>query len=186
MKMEKLYYINSSLVKKAYRKDNPYFLLVRVFERLEYGKAKVDCYWFDIPCAYYAVSLIGSDIVDEKDIKELNWDNLLNDVIKKGHSSTKYWVLWFLYRFYDYSALTQTMGSDLLDVYCNKNVIATIDSTKFNDYSEQVLKEIEIILDDMIKKGIECENCIKLKEKIKTKEFSMTTEDELRMKGLID
>lgn len=183
--MEKLLYIDSSLVSKVMRKHNPYFILVRVNERLNFGKVKVECYWFDIPCAYYPANFLGTDIVEEKDIKELNWDNLLNDVTNKGYSDTKYWIRWFLKRFYDYSAVSQSFSSSLVDIYHQNVVIATIDAKDFDDYSYQVLKEIDIVLDDMIEYGIECENCIKLKQKIRTKEISMTTKDELKLKGFI-
>ena len=183
--MEKLSYIDSSLVSKVMRKHNPYFILVRVNERLNFGKVKVECYWFDIPCAYYPVCFLGYDIVEEKDIKELNWDNLLNDITNKGYSTTKYWIWYFLGSFYDYGSLSQSIGSTKIDIYHNRDIIATIDAKDFDDYSYQVLKEIDIVLDDMIKHGIECENCIKLKEKIRTKEISMTTKDELKLKGFI-
>lgn len=183
--MEKLLYIDSSLVKKALRKNNPYFILVRVNERLNFGKVKVECYWFDIPCAYYPVCFLGYCIVEEKDIKELNWDNLLNDITNKGYSITKYWIWNFLERYYNYHALYQFISTSLLDIYHKDELITTINAEDFNDYCYMVLKRIDIVLDDMIKHGIECENCIKLKEKIRTKEISMTTEDELKLKGLI-
>ena len=78
--MNKILYIDSKLVCKAYRKHNPYYMLVRVVEHLNFGKVKVECYWFDIPCPYYPANFLGYDIVEEKDIKELNWHNLLNDI----------------------------------------------------------------------------------------------------------
>ena len=183
--MTKLLYIDSSLVSKIKRRHNPYFVLVEVLERLNFGKVKVDCYWFDIPCAYYPVSFLGTDIVDEKDIKELNWDNLLNDLTNKGYSTTKYWVWWFLRSFYDYGSSSQSIGSTKIDIYHNYDIVATIDWKDFDDYGKQVLKEIDIVLDDMIKHGIECENCIKLKQKIRTKEVSMTAKEELILKGYI-
>lgn len=184
--MRKLLYIDSSLVSKIKRRHNPYFVLVEVLERLNFGKVKVGCYWFDIPCAYYPVSFLGTDIVDEKDIRELNWDNLLNDLTNKGYSTTKHWVWWFLRTFYDYESSSQSIGSTKIDIYYNRDIVATIDGKDFDDYGKVVLKEIDIALDDMIKHGIECENCIKLKQKIRTKEVSMTTKEELILKGLID
>ena len=183
--MIQILYIDSSLVSNVIRKNNPYFVMVGLQEKLNFGKVKVNCYWFDIPCAYYPVNFIATDIVEEKDIKELNWDNLLNDITNKGYSNTKYWIWYFLRRYYDYNASCQFISTSLLDIYHKDELITTINAEDFNDYGYMVLKEIDIVLDDMIKHGIECENCVKLKEKIRTKEIRMTTEEELIEKGII-
>lgn len=184
--MEKIFYIKSSLVQKAYRKHNPYYIMVQVVEHLNFGKVKVDCYWFDIPCAYYPCSYIGSDIVDEKDIKELNFENILND-FKDGYHNRKYWYWNFLELFYNYNAHCTWRTDNELEIAYKNEVIATIDTNDIDDWckGQHVLKEIDIVLDDMIKHGIECENCNRLKEIIRTDEVTITTEEYLRMKGYI-
>ena len=182
---DKIFYVDSSVVSKLIRKNNPYFVMVNVQKSVGFGKVKVNCYWFDIPCAYSPVNLIGTDIVEEKCIKELNWDNLINDVSKKGYSSTKYWIWWFLQRYYDYTAGNQFIGSTLTDIYHKDELIATIDENDFKHYDDKVIKEIDIVLDDMIRHGIECANCLELKAIIRTKEIRMTPEEELIKKGII-
>ena len=184
---KKLFYIDGSLVSKAFRTHNPYYMLVRVVEHLNFGKAKIECYWFDIPCAYYPVSFLGYDVVEEKDIKELNWENLLND-INKGHSGRKFWYWEFLITQYPYRSYYDDYNSRELTIAYEYEVIAKIDTTNPPDWckGQSVLEEIDIVLDDMIKRGIECENCKKLKELIRTDEVTMTTEEYLRMKGYIE
>lgn len=186
MKEKNLFYIDSSLIKKAYRKHNIYYMLVRVVEHLNFGKAKVECYWFDIPCAYYPACFLGYDIVEEKDIKELNWDNLLND-IKKGYYNRKYWYWEFLRTHYDYSSYYEDHTYRELTIAYKNEVIAKIDIKVLPDWckGQYVLYKTDIVLDDMIKHGIECDNCVKLKQLIRTDEVTMTTEDYLRMKGYI-
>jgi len=184
--MKKIFYIDSNLIKKAYRKHNPYYMLVKVVEHLNFGKAKVECYWFDIPCAYYPVSFLGYDIVEEKDIKELNWYNLLND-INKGCYERKYWYWEFLRTQYPYSSYYESHNSSELTIAYNYEVIAKIDTNVLPDWckGQYVLYKTDIVLDDMIKRGIEFDNCVKLMKLIRTDEVTMTTEDYLRMKGYI-
>lgn len=183
----KLFYIDGSLVSKAFRKHNPYYMLVKVVEHLNFGKAKIECYWFDILCPYYPVSFLGYDVVEEKDVKELNWDNLLND-INKGYSGRKFWYWEFLITQYPYRSYYDDHVSRELTIAYEYEVIAKIDTTNPPDWckGQSVLEEIDIVLDDMIKRGIECENCKKLKELIRTDEVTMTTEEYLRMKGYIE
>lgn len=184
--MKQIYYIDSNLIKKAYRKHNPYYMLVKVVEHLNFGKARVKCYWFDITCAYYHVNFLGYDIVEEKDIKELNWYNLLDD-IKKGYSNMKYWYWEFLRTNYDYSSYYENHNCKELTIAYNNDVISKIETNVLPDWckGQDVLYTIDIVLDDMIKHGIECDNCVKLKQLIRTDEVTMTTEDYLIMKGYI-
>ena len=184
--MDKFFYIKSSLVQKAYRTHNPYYIMVQVVEHLNFGKVKVDCYWFDIPCAYYPCSYIGSDIVEEKDIKELNFENILND-LKDGYDDRKYWYWEFLRTQYPYSSYYENHNSIELTIAYNYEVIAKMNTNVLPDWckGQDVLLEIDIVLDDMIKRGIECENCKRLKEIIRTDDVTMTTEEYLRMKGYI-
>jgi len=184
--MKQIFYIDSNLVSKVFRKHNRYYILVKVVEHLNFGKVKVECYWFDIPCAYYHVSFLGYDVVEEKDIKELNLDNLLND-IKKGYFHRKFWYWEFLRTYYNYSSYYESHNSNELTISYKNEVIAKIEANVLPDWckGQEVLYEIDIVLDDMIKHGIECENCMKLKQLIRTDEVTMTTEDYLRMKGYI-
>lgn len=189
--MDKIFYIKSSLVQKAYRKHNPYYIMVQVVEHLNFGKVKVDCYWFDIPCAYYPCSYIGSDIVEEKDIKELNFENILND-LKDGYHNRKYWYWEFLRTFYSYNSHYgwQSYKTLKIEYYpsCNQcEEVSTIDTRFLPDWckGQDILLRIDIVLDDMIKRGIECENCKRLKEIIRTDDVTMATEEYLRMKGYI-
>ncbi len=184
--MKQIFYIDSNLVSKVFRKHNPYYIMVQVVEHLNFGKVKVDCYWFDIPCAYYSVNFLGCDIVEEKDIKELNWDNLLNG-IKKGYFERKYWYWEFLRTHYGYSSYYESHNSNELTIAYKNEVIAKIDTNVLPDWckGQYVLYKMDIVLDDMIKHGIECKNCMNLKHLIRTDEVTMTTEDYLRMKGYI-
>jgi hypothetical protein len=185
--MEKILYIDSNLVSKTYRKHNPCYMIVDIVEELNYGKAKVECYWFDIPCAYAPANSLGFDVVDKKDIKELNWYNLLND-IKKGHYDRKYWYWEFLRTQYPYSFYYGNHNSRELTIAYKNEIIAQIDTNVLPDWckGQYVLYKMDIVLDDMIQRRIEYENCVKLKEIIRTDEVTMTTEDYLRMKGYIN
>lgn len=185
--MDKIFYIDSNLVPKTFRKHNPYYVLVKVVEELGYGKVKVGCYWFDIMCAYFRVSFLGYTVVEESRIKELNFENVVND-INKGSHLRKYWYWEFLCRFYGYSAHLEVWnGDDELEIKHDNETIAKIDTKKVDGWwgDSDVLMRTDIALDDMIKHGIECENCLKLKQIIRGDDVTITTEQYLRLKGYI-
>ena len=83
--MDKIFYIDSSLLGKCKRSKWGRYTIVMIEEKLTFGKVKVSTWGFDIPFAYSPVNHIGYDIVDENDIKELNWYNILNDFQKAYH-----------------------------------------------------------------------------------------------------
>jgi hypothetical protein len=179
--MRKIYYVHSSQLAKSARDDyNPY-TMVDITEQFRFGKVKVDTYCFDICCDYAGSNYIGTDIIDENIIKELNWDNILND-LKDGSIDRKYWYKYFLMRTYGFATGYDKIGSTKLEVYKDHYVIGLIDASNM-DLTEQVLQELELILKYMIDHNIDKDNAERLLDIVKNDpEVRMTNEEYFNLK----
>lgn len=190
--MDKIFYIDSSLLGKCKQSILGNYTIVRIEERLTFDKVKVSTWEFDIPFAYAPLSHVGYDIVEEKEIKELNWYNILND-FNKDYNDRKYHIWDFLRKYYP-------CDSSLIDhfdhnkdtyqvVYWDDKEIAR---RKFDNNlpewckGQDVLWEIDCVLDYMIDHNIEKSNAEQLKELIRTDAVTITTHEYLKMKGYIN
>ena len=191
--MDKIFYIDSSLLGKCKRSKWGRYTIVRIVDRLSFGKVKVSTWGFDIPFAYSPVNHVGFDVVDENDIKELNWFNIIND-FKKDYHDRKYTIWYFLRHNYPCeSGLIDNFNKDkdtYQVVYWDGSEITRrlYDVNNLPEWckKQNILWEIDCVLDYMIDHDIENENCKQLKELIRTDAVTITTEEYLRMKGYID
>ena len=179
--MRTIYYVNSYQLSKSSRDDHDPYTMIEITDELSFGKVKVNTYCFDILCAYVPVNYIGNDIVENNIIKELNWDNVLND-LKDGSIHRKYWYKWFLYRMYDFDAIYKDFGSDLLVIYKDNEIIGSINTSKLK-YHEKTLQELEMELNYMIDHNIDKDKAEKLLDIVKNDpEVRMSNEEHFRLK----
>lgn len=188
--MKKIFYVDSKILSKTAREKYSHYTMVSIAETLPYNKVKVDTYYFDIPCAYAPANKIGTDVIDERKIKTLNWDAILND-LKEGDSNRKYWYWHFLNKTYNCDAYFKSFGSTLLNVYWDNVVIATLDISKLAEEhpwckNQYILVKLDIVLKYMIENHIDEENASKLLEMIHSDDVVITTEESLTKKGLIN
>lgn len=188
--MKKIFYVDSKILSKTAREKYSPYTMVSIVETLPYNKVKVDTYYFDIPCAYVPVNYIGTDIIEQDKIKTLNWDTILND-LKEGDSCRKYWYWYFLNKTYNCDACFKSFGSTLLNVYWDNAVIATLDTSKLAEEhpwckNQYVLVKLDTVLKYMIENHIDEENASKLLEMIHSDDVTITTEESLTKKGLIN
>lgn len=191
--MDKIFYIDSNLLGECKKSKWGNYTIVRIVDKLTFGKVKVSTWGFDIRFAYYPVNYIGYDVVEENDIKELNWDNIINDFNNSYHD--RKYIIW------DFLINNYPLDSSLIDwlykdkdtyqiVYWDRNEIAKRIYNKANlpnwCKNQDILWKIDCAIDYMIDYNIEKENAIQLKELIRTDAVTITTEEYLRMKGYID
>ena len=193
IKYNKIFYVESSKLGKSARSKWGEYTIVEIDKVLDFGKVKVQTYGFDIPFAYAPVNHISKDIVEQEDIKELNWDAILND-FQKDNSDRKYHIWHFLQTYYPCDSHTMDYFNkdkeSFLAVYWDDKEIDRIHYPA--EYvvpawckRQNVLWEIDVVLDYMIEHNIETENAEKLKKLIRTDEVTMTTEEYLRSKKYI-
>lgn len=190
--MNKIFYIESNLLGKCNRSKWDSYTIVDIVDRLTFGKVKVSTWGFDITFAYSPVNHIGYDVVEEKDIKELNWYNIINDFNKSYHDR-KYTIWNFLRKNYP-------LDSSLFDNFNNNKVTYQVvywdgteiarrkyDGSNLPDWckKQDILWEIDCVIDYMIEHEIEKDNAMQLKELIRTDAVTITTEEYVRMKGYI-
>ena len=60
--MDKIFYIDSSLLGKCKRSKFGRYTIVMIEEKLSFGKVKVSTWGFDIPFAYSPVNYVGYDL----------------------------------------------------------------------------------------------------------------------------
>jgi len=187
--MDKIFYIDSDLLDKCNRSKWGNYTIVSIVKKLTFGKVKVSTWGFDIRFAYYPVNHIGYDVVEENDIKELNWDNIINDFNKSSYD--RKYIIWdFLRNNYPLdSSMVRDKGAYQIVYWdCNEIAKRIYDKTNLPDWckDQDILWEIDCVIDYMIDHDIEKENAIRLKELIRTDQVTMTTDEYLRMKGYID
>lgn len=190
--MNKIFYIESRLLGKSKRSEWGNYTIVEIVKKLTSGKVKISTWGFDIPFAYAPVNHVGFDVVDENDIKELNWHNILND-FQKGYNERKYTIWNFLRHNYPCeSSLIDHFDKDNTAyhvVYWDGVEIARreYDNNNLPEWckGQNILWKIDSVIDYMIDHDIEKENCKQLKELIRTDAVTFTTEDYMRMKGYI-
>ena len=191
--MDKIFYIDNTLLGKCNRCKWCNYTIVSVVDKLPFGKVKVSTWGFDIKFAYAPVNNIGYDVVEEKDIKELNWYNIIND-FNNSYYDRKYIIWNFLANNYPLdSSLEDWLHKDKETyqiVYWDRKEISKriYDKVNLPDWckNQDILWRIDCAIDYMIDHDIEKENAIKLKELIRTDPVTITTEEYLRMKGYID
>ena len=190
--MDKIFYMDSNLLGKCNRSKWCGYTIVMIEEKLTFGKVKVSTWGFDIPFAYAPVNHVGYDVVDENDIKELNWDNIIND-FNNSYYDKKYIIWNFLRHNYNCdSGLIDYFDKDKTSyyvVYWDDVEIARreYDDNNLPDWckNQDILWIIDCAIEYMIDHDIEKENCKQLKELIRTDAVTFTTEDYMRMKGYI-
>lgn len=189
--MDKIFYIDSSLLGKCKRSKWGGYTIVMIEEKLTFGKVKVSTWGFDIPFAYSPVNHIGYDVVDENEIKELNWYNILND-FQKAYHDRKY-IIW------DFLRHNYPCDSRMIDRFNKDNTTHVVywddveiarredDNNNLPEWCRRhdILWTIDRVIDYMIDHNIEKENCKQLKELIRTDAVVFTTEDYMRMTGYI-
>ena len=191
--MDKIFYIDSSILSKCKRSKWDRYTIVMIEEKLAFGKVKVSTWGFDIPFAYAPVNHVGYDVVEENDIKELNWYNILND-FQKDYDNRKYTIWHFLkHNYHCDSSLIDCFNKDKITyqvVYWDDVEIAKreYDNNNLPEWckGQDILWEIDRVIEYMIDHNIEKENAMQLKELIRTDPVTITTEEYLRMKGYID
>jgi hypothetical protein len=170
----KINYTHNDVLTKAARCTWSNNTIVRIVEELPFGKVKVETYGFDFPFAYSLVNRIGYDIIEKKDIRELNWDNLIHDLISEGYN-WKFHVLKFIRRFYPFHCLQEGFSFDPNCKSClywdGKKFAETTENIKnlpdwCKGYSE--LLEIDEIMKHMISIGVETENAEEMRRVIRT------------------
>ena len=122
--MDKIFYIDNILLSKCNRCKWCNYTIVSVVDKLTFGNVKVSTWGFDIKFAYAPVNHIGYDVVEENDIKELNWDNIINDFNNSYHN--RKYIIW------DFLMYNYPLDSSLIDkdkdtyqiVYWDRNEIA--------------------------------------------------------------
>ena len=185
MKQKILYIERNKLSKSARGKMYVPYTMVEIVERLNFGRVKVRTYYFDIVCAYYPVNIISMDIVDEKDIKELNWENVIND-LKLGSVDRKYWYWHFLEREYSCRAILNDENEHI--VFWDKYVkIGRCQYPNLPQWTKGqiTLWEIDTVLNYMVENNIDAEYARKLIDIIHEDDVTITVEEHLRKKGLI-
>ena len=189
--MDKIFYVDNNLLGKCNRCKWCNYTIVMVVDKLTFDKVKVSTWGFDIRFAYAPINHIGYDVVDENDIRELNWYNILNDFNNSYHN--RKYIIWdFLRKNYPlYSGLIYSQYKDELQiVYWDGNEIAKrlYDKLSLPNWckNQDILWKIDCAVDYMIDHDIEKENAIKLKELIRTDPVTITTEEYLRIKGYIN
>ena len=189
--MDKIFYVDNNLLGKCNRCKWCNYTIVMIEEKLTFGKVKVSTWGFDIPFAYSPVNHIGYDVVDENDIKELNWCNILND-FQKAYNDRKY-IIW------DFLRHNYPCNSRLIDHFNKDNTTHVVywddveiarredDNNNLPEWcrGQDILWTIDRVIDYMIDHNIEKENCKQLKELIRTDAVVFTTDDYMRMKGYI-
>lgn len=190
--MDKIFYIDNILLSKCNRCKWCNYTIVSVVDKLTFGNVKVSTWGFDIKFAYAPVNHIGYDVVEENDIKELNWDNIINDFNNSYHN--RKYIIW------DFLMYNYPLDSSLTDwfhkekdtyqvVYWDDVEIARrkYDNNNLPEWckGQDILWKIDCVIDYMIDHNIEKENCKQLKELIRTDAVTFTTEDYMRMKGYI-
>ena len=190
--MDKIFYIDNILLSKCNRCKWCNYTIVSVVDKLTFGNVKVSTWGFDIKFAYAPVNHIGYDVVEENDIKELNWDNIINDFNNSYHN--RKYIIWdfLMYNYPLDSSLTDWFHKDkdtYQIVYWDDVEIARrkYDNNNLPEWckGQDILWKIDCVIDYMIDHNIEKENCKQLKELIRTDAVTFTTEDYMRMKGYI-
>lgn len=188
--MKKIFYVDSKILSKTAREKYSPYTMVDITDTLPYDKVEVNTYYFDIPCAYAPANHIGTDVIEKSTVKTLNWDTILND-LKEGDSVRKFWYWHFLSRTYNCQSGFKSFGSTLLNVYWDNAVIATLDTSKIAEEhpwckNQYVLVKLDIVLKYMIENHIDEENASKLLEIIHSDDVTITTEESLCKRGLIN
>jgi len=190
--MDKIFYIDNILLSKCNRCKWCNYTIVSVVDKLTFGNVKVSTWGFDIKFAYAPVNHIGYDVVEENDIKELNWDNIINDFNNSYHN--RKYIIW------DFLMYNYPLDSSLTDWFHKEKdtyqvvywddveiVRRKYDNNNLPEWckGQDILWKIDCVIDYMIDHNIEKENCKQLKELIRTDAVTFTTEDYMRMKGYI-
>ena len=190
--MDKIFYIDNTFLSKCNRCKWCNYTIVSVVDKLTFGNVKVSTWGFDIKFAYAPVNHIGYDVVEENDIKELNWYNIINDFNNSYHN--RKYIIWdfLMYNYPLDSSLTDWLHKDKDTyhvVYWDDVEIARRkhDNNNLPEWckGQDILWKIDCAIDYMIDHNIEKENCKQLKELIRTDAVTFTTEDYMRMKGYI-
>lgn len=114
--MDKIFYIDSNLLGKCNRCKWGNYTIVSLVDKLTFGKVKVSTWGFDIKFAYAPVNHIGYDVVEENDIKELNFYNILNDFNNSYHD--RKYIIWdFLCNNYNFDSRLIDLSHNDKDTY---------------------------------------------------------------------
>lgn len=140
--------------------------LVEIVDKLDYGKVKINVYYFDLSFPKASINYISTEIVDGKDICELNWPMVKYLYNTQGHN----YIIKFYLRYLElFDTLFEISDDDFID-YINVYDYKTqklLKSFEYGDYSETNT----VIQDWMMRKvdsnELDLDNHIKNIQKIK-------------------